>query len=128
VKLTTEQSHELLNRFGVYVTEACDKCTKLLGPVRFTRKDEAVEWCSRECRGDAREAIRKGGRPRKYRNAVEARSAKTKQQQLYRTSPGVEKTPLQLRRNKGLADAKMASLVVGPNPPICGKNSCLETA
>ena len=28
---------------GIYVTEACDTCGQLLGPVRFTRKDEPDE-------------------------------------------------------------------------------------
>jgi len=57
--LTTEQSYELLERFGCYVTEACDKCGRMLGPVRFTRKGEAGVWCSRECR-DGKEAHEPG--------------------------------------------------------------------
>jgi RNase P subunit RPR2 len=40
---------------GIYVTEACDRCGQLLGPVRFARKDEPGVWCSRECR-DGKEA------------------------------------------------------------------------
>jgi len=42
MKITASQSRELLERFGCYVTEACDKCGRVLGPVRYTRKDEAV--------------------------------------------------------------------------------------
>jgi hypothetical protein len=53
MKLTTKQSYELLERFGCYVTEACDKCGKLLGPVRYTQKGDPEVWCSRECRGEA---------------------------------------------------------------------------
>jgi hypothetical protein len=113
MKLTPDQSQELLARFCCYVMEACDKCSKLLGPVRYTRKDEPGEWCSRECRGDAdREVVRRGGRPRKYRNAEMARAAKTVRQRGYRLSPSVEKTPSQLCGNKGLAGAKIGSLVV----------------
>jgi len=59
----------------VYVTEACDRCGKLLGSLRFARRDEAGAWCSRECR-DGVEAAQKriasrGGRPRKYKNNAE---------------------------------------------------------
>jgi len=116
MKLTTGQSRELLERFGCYVTEACDKCGRFLGAVRYTRKEEFGEWCSRECRGDSqREAIRRGGRPRKYRSVEQARTAKTMQQRGYRL---VEKTPLQLVGNKELAGAKMGSLVVSPNRPF----------
>ena len=53
VRLTTEQSYSLLERFGCYVKDVCDKCGQLLGPVRSTRCGEPEEWCSRECRGDA---------------------------------------------------------------------------
>jgi hypothetical protein len=35
---------------GTYVTEACEKCGRLLGPVRFTRRGDAGAWCSRACR------------------------------------------------------------------------------
>jgi len=83
--MTSEQSYEALERFGRYVTEACDKCGRMLGPVRFTRKGEEGVWCSRECHGDAeRTMVRKGGRPRKYRTPEECRAAKTAQQRVYR--------------------------------------------
>jgi hypothetical protein len=36
---------------GLYVTECCDKCGRLLGPVRFTRRGDAGAWCSEACRG-----------------------------------------------------------------------------
>ena len=50
MKLTTEESYTLLKKYGCYVTEACDKCRQILGPVRYARR-----WCSRECR-DGKEA------------------------------------------------------------------------
>lgn len=53
MKLSKEQSYDLLAKHGVYVKEACDKCGQLLGPVRYTRKGEAGVWCSRECRDGA---------------------------------------------------------------------------
>jgi hypothetical protein len=68
MNLTTAQSYELLSKHSVYAAEACDKCGRLLGAVRFKRACQTEVWCSQECRGDfRREAIRKGGRPRKYR-------------------------------------------------------------
>jgi hypothetical protein len=51
--LSTEQSYALFEKHGCYVTEVCDKCGKILGPVRFTRKDDTGVWCSRECRDGA---------------------------------------------------------------------------
>jgi hypothetical protein len=56
--IANEQSYEALERFGCYVTEACDKCGKFLGPVRYTRRGEPGEWCSPECRGDAERPVR----------------------------------------------------------------------
>lgn len=72
MQLTTEQSYDLLAKHGCYVTEACDKCGQLLGPVRYTRKGESgagqfpppkdahpvrrmefPAYCSRECRDGA---------------------------------------------------------------------------
>jgi endogenous inhibitor of DNA gyrase (YacG/DUF329 family) len=50
MQLTQVQSRDLLQKHGVYVTEACDKCGKILGPVRFTRAGQAGEWCSKRCR------------------------------------------------------------------------------
>lgn len=102
MKLSLEQSQALLERFGCHVTEACDKCSRLPGPVRYTRKDEARERCSRECRGDERRAIRRGGRPRKCRTFKEQRAAKTRRQQGYRFRPGVKKNPRSLREIKHL--------------------------
>ena len=69
MQLTIERAHELVASHGVFVRDYCDRCGRLLGAVRYTRRGEAGEWCSRECRGDSqREVVRKGGRPRKYRN------------------------------------------------------------
>jgi hypothetical protein len=91
--LTIQQGYELLAKHGVFAREICGKCGAVLGAVRFTRKDESGVWCSRECRGDEeRQATRKNGRPRKYRNGDECRAAKTRQQRDYRSRPGVEKT------------------------------------
>jgi hypothetical protein len=41
MRLTREQSQKLLRERGVWITEACDKCGKLLGSVRFVGHAEA---------------------------------------------------------------------------------------
>lgn len=103
MKLTTAQSYELFATRGCYATEACDKCGQLLGPVRYTRKNELGVWCSRECRGDAeRVAVRKSGRPRKYRTPEQRRAAKTRQQQVYRNVAVWKKLPRRLSETKDL--------------------------
>jgi hypothetical protein len=72
VRLTVQQSYELLERHEVFALEICDRCGAVLGAIRFTRKDESGVWCSRECRGDVHtDAARKGGRPRRYRSEDE---------------------------------------------------------
>jgi len=48
--LTNAQSYELLGKYGCFARECCDKCGAILGPVRYTRRGEVGEWCSRECR------------------------------------------------------------------------------
>ena len=50
MKLTRNQSVKLLHDRGIWLTEACDKCGRLLGSVRWTRKDEPGGWCSAGCR------------------------------------------------------------------------------
>jgi hypothetical protein len=81
MQLTIERAYELVTSHGVFARDYCDRCGRLLVAVRFTRRDEVGEWCSRECRGDAeRQAVRKGGRPRKYRSLEDRRAAKTRQQ------------------------------------------------
>lgn len=54
MELTTEQSRELLAEHeGTYVSEVCDACGQGIGYLRYTRKDSAGVWCSRECRDGA---------------------------------------------------------------------------
>ena len=50
MRLTESQSRELLAKYRAYVTEVCDKCGKILGPIRFTRCGQAGAWCSKSCR------------------------------------------------------------------------------
>jgi hypothetical protein len=51
--LTVQQAYELLAEHGVFAREICDKCGRVLGAVRFTRRGDAGVWCSRECRDGA---------------------------------------------------------------------------
>jgi len=101
MKLTVEQSRKLLAEHGCYVTEACDKCGQLLGAVRYTRRGEPGEWCSELCRNGAEQVAerqRKGGRPRKYRNAVQRERAERVQaagrQRIFRERLGVTENHL----------------------------------
>jgi hypothetical protein len=92
MQLTIVRAYELVTSHGVFARDSCDKCGRLLGAVRFTRRCEAGEWCSRECRGDSqRVKVHKGGRPRRYRSNAD-------RQRAYRgRSLGVgEQTPLQI--------------------------------
>lgn len=104
--LSNEQAHDLLGKHGVFALECCDKCGRILGAVRYTRRGESGEWCSRECRGNVVQVIRRGGRPRKYRNGVAARAAKTAQQRDYRSRSSVEKTVCRQSETKDLQAQK----------------------
>ena len=107
MRLTTAQSHALLEKHGCYVAEVCDKCGQLLGPVRFTRRGESGVWCSRECRGDAqRETIRKGGRPRKYKTNAERQAAYRVLQNHQRPILAVTKLPCSFTETKHLQAQK----------------------
>jgi hypothetical protein len=55
MRLTAQQSYALLQKHGCYVSDACDKCGQILGPVRYTCQGQLGEWCSRACR-DGKEA------------------------------------------------------------------------
>jgi hypothetical protein len=83
MKLSREQSQKLLRVRGIWGTEACDKCGQLLGSVRWTRKSEPGEWCSKECRdGVAAVEKRKAqrvGRPRLVLS-VKARASRRRTQ------------------------------------------------
>jgi hypothetical protein len=59
MKLSQEQSKRLLQERGIWITEACDKCGRLLGSVRWTRRGEPGEWCSAACRDEVSHGERK---------------------------------------------------------------------
>jgi hypothetical protein len=51
--LSTELRERLKRERGVFVVEACDRCSQLLDAVCFTRFGQPGAWCSRECRDGA---------------------------------------------------------------------------
>jgi len=76
MNLSATQAYKLLAEHGVFALEICDRCRKVLGSVRYTRRGESGVWCSRECRGDGEwTAIRKGGRPRKHESDADKQRA-----------------------------------------------------
>jgi len=89
MRLSVEQRKILRDERGVIGNEACDTCGKILGCVRFTRKGEPGEFCSRECRdGKAQAAAVEAhrerraerlGRPVKYPNERARRAAEKAQ-------------------------------------------------
>jgi len=109
MKITASQSRELLERFGCYVTEACDKCGRFLGWVRYdtpilprpaTFPDRFPLTVS--------PAFPAALLPRLIPAGVSSwRLSPARNKRGYRL--GVEKTPLQLAGNKELAGAKMGS-------------------
>lgn len=104
--LREELRRRLLADRGIYVTEACDRCGQLLGPVRYTRKGESGVWCSRACRGSAEQPeLRTGGRPRKYKTNAERQEAyrlRNSEQPI----PAVTKPPCSFAETKDLQTQK----------------------
>jgi hypothetical protein len=48
--VTETQTRALLLTRQIYVTQACDHCGQILDHIRYTRRNESGEWCSRACR------------------------------------------------------------------------------
>ena len=116
--LATQKSYEFLAKYGFFALEICDKCGNVLGAVRFTRHGESEVYCSRECRGaDQRSATFRPGRLRKYETDRERRAAKTRQQQVYRSHPIVEKTVRIQSETKKLQTQKVPLSYLGTPRP-----------
>ena len=123
MKLTMEQSRRLMQERGIWVTAACDRCRRLLGAVRWTRRGEPGEWCSAPCREGVpgtesvatvrrdttsrqRIGARPSGRPRKHgNNAGKCRAHRKRLNSV----PATRNTPSELTDNTQLADAKNSS-------------------
>ena len=116
--LAIQKSYELLTNYGFFAREICDKCGIVLGAVRFTRHNASEGYCSRECRGDAhRSSTHRQGRPRKYKTDRERRATKTRQQQVYRSHPNVEKTVRIQSETKNLQTQKVPLSYLGTRGP-----------
>ena len=50
--LMEEVRRRLLEDRGITPQEACDKCGRLLGAARYTRRGDDGQYCSKECRGE----------------------------------------------------------------------------
>ncbi len=116
--LPIKKSYELLAKYGCFAREICDTCGIVLDAVRFTRHGESEVYCSPECRGDAHRSVtRRPGRPRKYKTDRERRAAKTRQQQVYRSQPNVEKTVRIQSETKNLQTQKWPLSYLGTRRP-----------
>lgn len=122
MRLTEDQSRELLKKYGICANEVCDACGKILGHVRFTRKGQLGEWCARLCRDGVAEAqhytaTRKGGRPTKYRTDRERRAAERQQhairQHNYRERLSVTQNPLVSDSFHASTEAEKRPLAMG---------------
>jgi len=50
MRLSAEEQAKVFAEHGVCANEACDRCTKVLAEVRYTRKDRPETYCARLCR------------------------------------------------------------------------------
>jgi len=123
--LTIRKSYEILAKYGCFAREICDKCGIVLGAVRFTRRGESEVCCARECRGDAQRcATHRRGRPPKFKTERERRTAKTRQQQVYRSQPNVEKIVRIQSQTKNLQTQKVPLSYLGtpgPGKPLISR-------
>jgi hypothetical protein len=116
--LTIQKSYELLANCGFCAREICDKCGIVLGAVRVTRYGESKVYCSRKCRGEThRSSTHRQGGSRKYKTDRVRRVAKTRQQQMYRSHPNVEKTVRIQSETKNLQTQKVPLSYLGTRVP-----------
>jgi hypothetical protein len=84
MELTVEQRAKIRER-GIRVNDACDKCGRLLGAVRWTIRGQAGEWCSPSCRDGADQVAartaKRAGRPKLKLSAMD-REARRRAQVL----------------------------------------------
>lgn len=114
MKLNREQQRTLTRDCGIRANEACDKCGKILGAIRYTRRNEPGECCSRECRDGKVDAqvhvTRKAGRP-PLGLSEKARTAHRRAQirEAVQRCRSVIKNRLQPTDNIGIIDAILRS-------------------
>ncbi len=141
MKLTREQIQILFCERGVWITEACDRCGKLLGAVRWTIKGQPGEWCSAQCRDGIKapepkvaasaQSKRRVGSRRSGRSKIHATNADRQRSYRSRLQNGLalRNTPSQAIENALVADVKNGSCVVGSHPAPSGPRnaSCAGT-
>jgi hypothetical protein len=66
MQLSTSQQAELRVTHGICANEVCNACLKPLDHIRYTRKNQPGEWCSRVCR-DGVEVAERFAATRKHR-------------------------------------------------------------
>jgi hypothetical protein len=106
MQLTEAQRRELLQTHNVYVAEVCDRCGRILGHVRYTRRNQPGEWCSKICRDgvDLKVGVCQGcGVPLNgKRSHAKFCSDTCRKRKQVRDRARKPETPI---ANKGLADA-----------------------
>ena len=122
--LPTELRKRLQADTGRCITEACNRCGKLLGAVRFTCANDSGARCSRTCRDGVEHQMGRcrgcgAGLTGKRRGAIYC--GRTCRMRVVRKevqdSPIVVNTPIQ---NTGLTDTKIGSGYVPTRNPETG--------
>jgi hypothetical protein len=125
--LSREASNSMLERFGVYAKEACDRCGQILGPVRFTRAGESGAWCSRQCR-DGADVVAPGtcrncgGSLSGFRRGTTHCSATCRKRDA-RESQTASKSRDRARITKDLETRFKPSAITTPSAPQIGSNA-----
>jgi hypothetical protein len=108
---------------GCRVTEACNRCGRLLGPVRFTRAGDSGAWCSRICRDGVEHQV---GRCHGCRVSLAGQRKGTlfcsdtcRKRNQVRDKANIPETHIQ---NAGLTDAKIGSGYIPTRKPEIDAN------
>lgn len=112
------QKIELREEYGIYATNACDRCGKILGPVRFTIKGKPGEWCSRSCRSGAQHEITYGDCLGCGVSLVGGRKGRLYCSDVCRKRLGRRNNPETPIQNKGLTTTFLSSLDYPTIPPF----------
>ena len=119
--LRAELRRRLLAARGIYVTEACDRCGQLLGELRYTRRGESGEWCSRECRDGVKQAVEHATLvQRKYATHAERVAARREKKAAHMRRARHQKTASQPTMNQQDTVSTFRSQAVHPRQIIHG--------
>jgi hypothetical protein len=122
MQLNEGQSRKLMRTHGIYAKEACDRCGRILGPVRWTLRDQQGAWCSPKCRDgvDRSPGVCRGcGTPLNGKRKDAMYCNRTCRMRTVRREvldcANIVNTPIQ---KKGVADAISAFGYGGINPEL----------